>query len=581
MRALLACVVALVAAAASAQPVPSLFVLPDRANAASSADQRGAVTSSVRVGMRLDALFEGRDGAAARITLNAAPESWIARMERLDTDVQGFRSWVGGIEGIPESHVVFTERAGVVSGLINAVGTTYQIRTEQPGSYLLERVNVALLGDEREPLDPGPGSSRLASPAEVARDDASTFDVLLLYTASARDRVGGTAQMQALAAQVISDTNTAFSRSGVLARVRPVGVFELNFVEAAQMTADLPALKASPEAQLLRDVVRADLVQLLVSSPDQASCGVAYLLSVHTPDFDAYSIADVSCAAQYTPTHELAHNMGAHHAPEDGASGALFPYSYAYKDPERGFRTIMAYPCAGVTCDRILNFSNPTVDHNGGATGTSLQDNARTINEAASYVANFRTAGGTTAVPAAPSGLQSVVTGNLVTVTWNPVASGSPAAVSYVLQAGSAPGASNLFHASVGIATTASGALPPGIYYWRVLAVSSAGFSPPSAEAQFVVGGCEIPVAPLDFRFSINGRTVSLSWSAAPTGSAPTTYVLEAGSSPTLANLLVANVGLETVVVTTAPPGTYYVRVRARNACGTSAPSNEQIIVVP
>jgi predicted phage tail protein len=30
----------------------------------------------------------------------------------------------------------------------------------------------------------------------------------------------------------------------------------------------------------------------------------------------------------------------------------------------------------------------------------------------------------------------------------------------------------------------------------------------------------------------------------------------------------------------TAPPGTYYVRVRARNACGTSPASNEIVIVV-
>jgi len=32
---------------------------------------------------------------------------------------------------------------------------------------------------------------------------------------------------------------------------------------------------------------------------------------------------------------------------------------------------------------------------------------------------------------------------------------------------------------------------------------------------------------------------------------------------------------------TNAPPGTYYVRVRATNACGTSAPSNEILVNVP
>jgi hypothetical protein len=36
-----------------------------------------------------------------------------------------------------------------------------------------------------------------------------------------------------------------------------------------------------------------------------------------------------------------------------------------------------------------------------------------------------------------------------------------------------------------------------------------------------------------------------------------------------------------TSVGTPAPPGTYFVRIRAQNACGTSAPSNEQAITVP
>ena len=185
------------------------------------------------------------------------------------------------------------------------------------------------------------------------------------------------------------------------------------------------------------------------------------------------------------------------------------------------------------------------------------------------------------ALPSAPTGLRSDVNGNSVTVSWSPVPSVDPTAVAtYVLQAGTTPGAANLFNASVGPATSMSGVLGAGSYYWRVVTLTSAGASAPSAEQQFVIGGCVSPSAPTDFRFSVSGRSVTLAWNAPLSGS-PVNYLVEAGSQPTLANLLVAAVGAETTVGTSAPPGTYYVRIRAQNACGTSVPSNEQIILVP
>ena len=585
MRSLLFCVVvALTAGRATAQPLEPLFVHTGSVAAAAPADAAQApVISRARVGVRLEVLFDAPGGVARQVLLNVGVQSWTARFERLDVDAAGFQSWVGALEQVPESHVVFTARNGVVSGLINAVGTVYQLRTEPSGAYSLERINLHALGDEREPLDAGAQPASSLNQAGTAADDARTFDVLMLYTPAARSAQGGTAQIEALVSQIISDTNTAFARSGVLPRVRLVGSYELGLTESLLMSSDLPSLRASSDARLLRDAFHADLVQLLVSSPDKASCGIGYLLSFDTLDFDAYSVADVACVAQYTPTHELAHNMGSHHAPEDGASGALFPYSYGYKDPEGGFRTVMAYPCAAAVCERVLNFSNPAVEHNGRPTGTAFQNNARSINEAAPIVANFRQATQTIVVspPNAPTGVSAHVTGNLVTVHWNAVTSIPNEPASYVLQVGTHPGGVNVFSASVGNVTTLSGLVPAGTFFWRVFAVTSAGASPPSSESQFVVGGCAAPPAPVGFAYAIGGRTVTLTWVAGSGSAGGITYLIEAGSAPTLANIVVAPVGGATSLVTTAPPGTYYVRVRAQSACGTSAPSNEQVIVVP
>ena len=73
---------------------------------------------------------------------------------------------------------------------------------------------------------------------------------------------------------------------------------------------------------------------------------------------------------------------------------------------------------------------------------------------------------------------------------------------------------------------------------------------------------------------------VSLGWTAAA-GNA-TTYVIEGGTAPGLSNLGVLPTGsLDTAIAGAAPSGTYYLRMRAANASGSSAPSNEVVLVVP
>ncbi len=571
----------LLAAPAGAQPLPEVLFVdlgrPGTLAQTLAGPMAGAVVDRVAVGMRLDRLFGTGDGPAARVQLTVDPHRWVARFERIDHDTSGFRSWVGALEGVEYSHVVFTEREGIVSGLINAVSTIYQLRSVSAGSYVLEQLDPAAFRSEGDPIPSFDNPAAVSLPGVLEEDDGSTIDVLMLYTPAARKGVGGTAQIQALASQVISDSNTIFSRSGIVPRLRLVGTTEFALVEEIPMSVDLSALRNSATAQALRDSTHADVVQLLVSSPDPNTCGIGALLSSLSSNFNAYSVADVTCVAQFTPTHEMGHNMGSHHAPEDGASGALFPYWYGFKDPARGFRTVMAYACSGgVSCPRIPNFSNPSRVHNGGPTGTAAQNNAASINNAAPTVAKWRQ-GGVLAPPAAPTRLRTQVFGSLAVAAWDPSAN----AASYIVQVGSVSGASDLFNAPLGNTTTISGNVPPGQYFWRVIASNSGGKSAPSSEAHFTVGGCTPPSAPHGFTFSVSGRIVTLNWLAPASGSPVTGYIVEAGSASGLSNLYNGPTGSATPGgVTAVPPGTYFVRLRARNPCGTSGPSNERIITV-
>ncbi|MBI3493165.1 MAG: right-handed parallel beta-helix repeat-containing protein [Acidobacteria bacterium] len=80
---------------------------------------------------------------------------------------------------------------------------------------------------------------------------------------------------------------------------------------------------------------------------------------------------------------------------------------------------------------------------------------------------------------------------------------------------------------------------------------------------------------------SNSGGTVVLSWTAA--SDSPTSYVVEAGSATGASNL--ANVDLgspaTSLTATGVGGGTYFVRIRGKNACGTGAASNEILVVVP
>lgn len=183
--------------------------------------------------------------------------------------------------------------------------------------------------------------------------------------------------------------------------------------------------------------------------------------------------------------------------------------------------------------------------------------------------------------PSAPTNLQAAVNGTNVTLSWSPPGAPSSAASNYIVQVGTGSGLSNLFNGSIGNVTTVSGGVGNGAYFWRVIAANSGGNSPPSLESQFTVGCTAAPGAPGGLTFSLAGRQVTLSWSAPTTGGVPTEYVIEAGTAPGLANLAALPTGNTALGLTIgAPPGTYYVRIRARNACGTSAVSNEQVIGV-
>lgn len=177
-----------------------------------------------------------------------------------------------------------------------------------------------------------------------------------------------------------------------------------------------------------------------------------------------------------------------------------------------------------------------------------------------------------------PTGFQVTWRGTMATLSWTAPVADTVADVpnNYVLEAGSAPGLSDVTTLPVGNTTSFSVDVPRGNYYVRVRAVNDLGESDPTEDLEVRAPGS--PNAPTSFRASGEGSRVDLRWAAPSGGAAPAEYIIEAGSAPGRSDLAVLRVGNVTGFSTVAPPGVYYVRVRGVNAIGVGAPSNEVII---
>ena len=172
--------------------------------------------------------------------------------------------------------------------------------------------------------------------------------------------------------------------------------------------------------------------------------------------------------------------------------------------------------------------------------------------------------------PHAPSSLDATVLDNAVRLSWEaPV----PVPSSYVIQVGSRAGASDVLVQDTASSVPVLDAVaPPGTYYVRV---RSAGEHPVAAAAATneiaVRVGCVAPrLPPTRLSATVTGTVVTLTWTA-PAFIPVTRYVIEAGSERGQANLARLSVpGSQVSFTTPAPPGTYFVRVRGENACGST-----------
>ena len=185
--------------------------------------------------------------------------------------------------------------------------------------------------------------------------------------------------------------------------------------------------------------------------------------------------------------------------------------------------------------------------------------------------------------PSAPQSLTAVGSNGAVQLSWTaPASNGGAAVTGYNVYRGTSAGGEGSTPVATNVTTTGftDNPLTNGTtYYYTVKAVNSAGTSPPSTEAS-ATPQATVPSAPLGVTASAGNAAVTVSWSAPATngGSPVTGYNVYRGTSPggEGGTPVASNVTTTSFTDTGLTNGTtYYYRVAAVNAAGTSAQSGE------
>lgn len=189
---------------------------------------------------------------------------------------------------------------------------------------------------------------------------------------------------------------------------------------------------------------------------------------------------------------------------------------------------------------------------------------------------------GAAALPGAPTNFLASASGSTLALAWMPARLGGTL-TSYELRVATSPGGPIIAALSFSPTQTVTEipGVPAGTYYLRLVAVGPAGASSATPEVAVAIPGtCTPPQTVANFRRGGTGSNVILEWDLPLAGAAPTAFRIEAGSASGLANLAILTMTTR-ILQASAPPGTYFIRVYATNACGSSATAPELTIVVP
>lgn len=299
-------------------------------------------------------------------------------------------TWRGAQGDGTRNQAYLTRHGKNIVGTIMLEGRQFRLEPLGDGSHALVQMDTNRSTEGKDEVETPTTVPPI--PSEPGTDTTSIHTVRVL-TVLSRGAYAVLADPQASVANALAMANNGLQDSQVNLRYENAGVVPLDWTEPGDMGFSdmLKKLKDTNDADIglpassHRESTRADLVALL--AVHRTDRGLAY-----TNASKAYGFSVVYALAlpNHTLAHELGHNLGARHDPEQYTTPVLPAYSHGIRWPGK-WRSVMAYPCAtGHTCDRVNYWSNPDLTYQGMPMGTAdKSNNARVLRENAARVAGF------------------------------------------------------------------------------------------------------------------------------------------------------------------------------------------------
>lgn len=317
---------------------------------------------------------------------------WQGMVGDPDTQLKRINKFTGAeLIDNPEESAILVRQGDQISGTVRSGGKLYRIDPLKTGGHAISQIDESKMPEDHPSsyaslpytpvkLDPKFDEALAGEKAPV------TVRVMVVYTQAAANAVGNTLTKANLA---ITESNQSFANSAVNVRFELAGQYTTSYTSAGFDT-DLSRFRGTSDGYLdsyhtTRNSIAADVNVLIITDPQY--CGLGYLNSTAA---SAFSVVGASCmTGYYSFAHEIGHNFGAHHDPNNGTN-TVYAYGHGYWGPSNAWRTIMAYSC-GSNCPRLNYWSNPNITYNGAPMGTAAKsNNARVLNERAATVGAFR-----------------------------------------------------------------------------------------------------------------------------------------------------------------------------------------------